>query len=57
MGNALITIHHPTSLEHGIPSLEAGKIVDTTTSMIRVEKKDGAAVGVGGRQSYISQVL
>ncbi|WP_165734463.1 hypothetical protein, partial [Polaribacter sp. 20A6] len=49
MGNAVITIHHPTSLDHGIPYMESGKIVDTTTSMIRLEKKDGAAVGCGGR--------
>ena len=48
MGNAVITIHHPTSLDHGIPYMESGKIRDVTTSMIRLEKKDGAAVGCGG---------
>ena len=57
MGNAVVTIHHPTSLEHGIPYMESGKVINNTTSMIRLEKSTGAAVGVGGRQSYISEVL
>ena len=57
MGNAVVTIHHPTSLDHGIPYMESGKVIDNTTSMIRLEKSTGAAVGVGGRQSYISEVL
>ena len=48
MGNAAITIHHPTSLKADTPYLEAGKIIDSTGSLIRVEKRDGAAVGCGG---------
>lgn len=48
MGNAVITIHHPTSLDHGIPGMEAGKIVDSTNSMIRLEKREGTACGCGG---------
>jgi len=57
MGNAAITIHHPTSLDHGVPYLEAGKIIDATTSMIRLEKRDGAAVGCGGRITFKKNVL
>ncbi|KAL2095346.1 hypothetical protein ACEWY4_010065 [Coilia grayii] len=57
MGNAAITIHHPTSLDHGIPYLESGKIVDSTSSMIRLEKRDGAAVGCGGRVVFKKNVL
>lgn len=56
MGNAAITIHHPTSLDHGIPYLESGKIANTTTSMIRLEKKDGAAVGCGGHVVFKSTI-
>lgn len=56
MGNAAVTIHHPTSLDHGIPYLESGKIVHVTTSMIRLEKKDGAAVGCGGRVTFKKNV-
>ena len=52
MGNAAITIHHPNSLDHGIPYLESGKICDANNSMIRFEKKDGAAVGCGGRVTF-----
>ena len=48
MGNAAITIHHPTSLKVEPPYLESGKIINSTGAMIRVEKKDGAAVGCGG---------
>jgi len=57
MGNAAITIHHPTSLEHGIPYLEAGKIITTTSSMIRLEKRDGTACGCGGRIQFKKTVL
>ncbi|CAK6983105.1 hypothetical protein%2C partial [Scomber scombrus] len=57
MGNAAITIHHPTSLDNGIPYLESGKIVSKLPSMIRLEKKDGAAVGCGGRVTFKKNVL
>lgn len=57
MGNAAITIHHPTSLESGIPYLEAGKVLEKTTSMMRLEKRDGAAVGCGGRITFKKNVL
>ena len=55
MGNAAITIHHPTSLKAEPPYLESGRLVEPggmTGSMIRVEKKDGAAVGCGGVFSF-----
>ena len=52
MGNAAITIHHPTSLKVEPPYLESGKLVNMTGSLIRVEKKDGAAVGCGGVFSF-----
>ena len=52
MGNAAITIHHPTSVKAEPPYLESGKIANTTCSLIRVEKKDGAAVGCGGVFSF-----
>ena len=52
MGNAAITIHHPTSLKVEPPYLEAGKLVHMTGSMVRVENKSGAAVGCGGVFSF-----
>ena len=48
MGNAAITIHHPTSLQVEQPYLESGKVIHQSAGMIRCEKRDGAAVGVGG---------
>ena len=48
MGNAAITIHHPTSLQAEYPYLESGKVIHQSAGMIRCEKRDGAAVGVGG---------
>ena len=48
MGNAAITIHHPTSLDADLPYLESGKVILSSPSLIRVEKSDGAAVGCGG---------
>lgn len=52
MGNAACTIHHPTSLDVQPPYLESGKQLEATTSLIRFEKRDGAAVGVGGRVAF-----
>ena len=53
MGNAAITIHHPTSLKVEPPYLESGRLVEAPTgSQIRVEKRDGAAVGCGGVFSF-----
>ncbi|KAG5277606.1 hypothetical protein AALO_G00089340 [Alosa alosa] len=49
MGNTALTIHHPTSLEHDIPYLEHGKVVDSTASTLCLEKSGGAVVGCGGR--------
>ena len=57
MGNAACTIHHPTSLEAQIPYLESGKILEKTTSLIRFEKRDGAAVGVGGRVVFKKNIV
>ena len=48
MGNAAITIHHPTSLQAEYPYLESGKVIHQSAGLIRCEKRDGAAVGVGG---------
>ena len=48
MGNAALTIHHPTSLRIEPPYLESGKVIKQTPGMIRCEKKAGAAVGCGG---------
>ena len=56
MGNAAITIHHPNCLDHGVPYLESGKIIDSNNSMIRFEKRDGAAVGCGGRVTFKNTV-
>ena len=52
MGNAALTIHHPTSLKAEPPYLESGKKINTTGSLIRVEKKDGTACGCGGVFSF-----
>ena len=53
MGNAAITIYHPTSLKVGPIILESGKLIEAPTgSQIRVEKRDGAAVGCGGVFSF-----
>ena len=49
MGNAVITINHPAHLHHGGPILEGGKGTANTTTMIKLEKKEGAACGCGGR--------
>eukprot|EP00064_Thunnus_orientalis_P024513 superscaffoldBa00010625_g24808 len=57
MGNAAVTIHHPTSLDTGVPYLEAGKILEKIPGMIRLEKRDGAAVGCGGRITFKKNVL
>eukprot|EP00064_Thunnus_orientalis_P025415 superscaffoldBa00012799_g25782 len=57
MGNAAITIHHPTSLDTGVPYLEAGKVLEKIPSMIRLEKRDGVAVGCGGRVTFKKNVL
>ena len=48
MGNASITIHHPTSLHAEYRYLESGKVIHQSAGMIRCEKREGAAVGVGG---------
>jgi len=52
MGNAACTIHHPTSLKPDAPYLEAGKVTENTGSVIRLEKRDGAATGCGGRIAF-----
>ena len=57
MGNAAVTINHPTSLDTGDPYLEAGKILNKIPGMIRLEKRDGAAVGCGGRVTFKKNVL
>ena len=57
MGNAAITIHHPTCLDHGVPNLESGKLVESTNSMIRLEKRDCASVGCGGRIQFRKIVM
>ena len=57
MGNAACTIHHPTSLDAQIPYLESGKMLEKTNSQIRFEKKEGAAVGVGGRVVFKKTVI
>eukprot|EP00092_Neocalanus_flemingeri_P049425 GFUD01056792.1.p1 GENE.GFUD01056792.1~~GFUD01056792.1.p1 ORF type:complete len:102 (-),score=22.34 GFUD01056792.1:27-332(-) len=49
MGNAALTIHHPSSLVHGDPVLEGGKVVYNKPNEIRFEKSSGAATGCGGR--------
>ncbi|KAG5272267.1 hypothetical protein AALO_G00163480 [Alosa alosa] len=49
MGNASLTIHHPSSLEHSITEPDHGKVVDTTPTMIRMTQRDGALIGCGGR--------
>jgi len=56
MGNAAITIHHPTSLKVDTPYLESGKLLESTGSLIRVDKRDGAAVGCGG-VFYFKQIV
>ena len=42
------TIHHPTSLQVEHPYLESGKVIHQSAGLIRCEKHDGAAIGVGG---------
>eukprot|EP00092_Neocalanus_flemingeri_P084438 GFUD01106086.1.p1 GENE.GFUD01106086.1~~GFUD01106086.1.p1 ORF type:complete len:108 (-),score=23.26 GFUD01106086.1:160-483(-) len=49
MGNAALTIHHPSSLVHEDPVLEGGKVVYDKPNEIRFEKSSGAATGCGGR--------
>ena len=52
MGNAVCTVNYPNSLSHGVPSMTSGKVGDTAPGMIRLEKREGTAVGVEGRITF-----
>jgi len=54
MGNAVCTIHHPTSLGLPPPYLSAGREahIGKTGCQVRFVKRDGTACGVGGRQTF-----
>ena len=48
MGNAQITIHHPTSLRIHSPTLEWGKVIPGSNTTFRISKRDGCWTGCGG---------
>ena len=48
MGNAQITIHHPTSIRVHSPTLEWGKVIPGSNTTFRISKRDGCWTGCGG---------
>lgn len=53
----MITIHHPTSLTHGVPALHHGKLVAYSNSMLRMKKSHSVCGGCGGWVTFKEIVI